>query len=284
MVTLTMLLYNAKIMAFYINYGGKMYSAISTACLYPLETEKSLQTLLDLGFRNFEVFINSQSEFTKDFFDLLKKKIDNYQAKINSIHLFTSGLEPYMFFSNYPRRFNDSLEQYKKYFELTNYIGAKNVTFHGDKKNYLLPIEDFCEHFLKIENAAENQGIVLGQENVARCRSGKICEVEKMKNYLGDKIHFVLDVKQALRADESPFEMAKAMGDKIICVHLSDSTKEQDCLLPGSGSFDMTKLFKILKSNGFDGQIVTEVYSSCILSLDKLVESLKVLNKTISSC
>lgn len=258
-----------------------MYSAISTACLYPLETEKSLQTLLNLGFREFEVFINSQSEFTKEFFNLIKEKIDKYQANINSIHLFTSGLEPYMFFSNYPRRFDDSIEQYKKYFGLAKYIGAKNVTFHGDRKNYILPIEEFCEHFIKIENAAENEGIVLGQENVARCRSGKVCEVKQMKKYLGDKIHFVLDVKQALRAGESPLLMAEAMEQNIICVHISDSDEKADCLLPGQGNFDFKKLFGILKSNNYSGQIVTEVYNNCIKNLNQLTESNNFLNKSI---
>ena len=35
---------------------------ISTACLYPLETENALDRLLQLGFRRFEVFLNSFSE------------------------------------------------------------------------------------------------------------------------------------------------------------------------------------------------------------------------------
>ena len=35
---------------------------VSTACLYPMETERALETLLRLGYRRFEVFLNAMEE------------------------------------------------------------------------------------------------------------------------------------------------------------------------------------------------------------------------------
>ena len=34
-----------------------MKCGISTSCLYPMETKESLQTLTDMGFQEFEVFL-----------------------------------------------------------------------------------------------------------------------------------------------------------------------------------------------------------------------------------
>lgn len=258
-----------------------MYTAVSTACFYPLETEKSLKTMLDLGFRNFEIFINTDSEFSKEFFDLLKSMINRYNAHVYSIHFFTSGLEPYLFFSNYPRRFKDSIELYKKYFERIASIGARCATFHGDRKGSTFPIDNFCENFLALSKAAENEGIILSQENVCRCRSGFVENILEMKEHLGKKIHFTLDVKQALRAGVNPFIMADAMGENITCVHFSDSNAEHDCLLPGKGTFDIINFSKKLKSYNYNGPLVIEVYSSCIKNFNEMKIAGEYLSATI---
>lgn len=258
-----------------------MYQAISTACLYPLETEKSLEILLNLGLKNFEVFINSESEFTPDFFSLLKSMTDKKGAKIYSVHFYTSGLEPYMFFSNYHRRFVDSLEQYRRYFSLIANIGAKAAIFHGDRKGGILSIDDFCEHFLKISDAASNEGIVLAQENVSRCRSGRPENILEMKQRLGDKIKFVLDVKQSIRADSNPFEMADAMSGNIVAVHYSDSTHDEDCLLPGKGHFNTKAFCKKLASCGYDGPLIIEVYNNCFKSYEEIKEAALFLENNI---
>lgn len=250
-----------------------MYQAISTACLYPLETEKSLKILLDLGIKNFEIFINSESEFMPEFFKLLKSMTDEKGAKVYSVHFYTSGLEPFMFFSNYPRRFNDSLEQYRRYFSLIAGIGAKAAVFHGDRKGGLLSIDDFCENFLKVSEAAQNAGVVLAQENVARCRSGRPENIVEMKKRLGDKIKFVLDVKQSLRADSNPYEMADAMSGNIIAVHYSDSSPEKDCLLPGKGNFDSKRFCKKLISCGYDGPLIIEVYNNSFENYNEIKDA-----------
>lgn len=250
-----------------------MYCAISTACLYPLETEKSLKILLEQGFRNFEFFLNCESEFSDEFLSMLTSMLDAYNAKVCSVHLFMSGLEPYIFFSDYMRRFNDGVDQYRRYFSKAAKIGASVVVFHGDRRDGKLSIEKFCERFKVLSEAASGEGVTLAQENVARCRSATIENVLAMKRILGDKIKFVLDVKQAIRAGESPVEMCGAMGKNIALVHLSDSTPEHDCLLPGMGTFDIGELRGCLAQNSYDGPLVIEVYSNACKNYDELAKT-----------
>lgn len=258
-----------------------MFCAISTACLYPLETEKSLAALLKLGFRRFEVFANCESEFSDEFISLLRSMLKPYDAQICSLHLYTCGLEPFMFFSNYPRRFNDSVNQYARYFEKAARLGAATVVFHGDRRDSTLPLEDFCERFAVLSETAEHEGVIFAQENVARCRSATVKSILDMKRILGSRIRFVLDIKQALRAGQSPLDMCQAMGENIACVHLSDSTQQQDCLLPGAGSFDFSGLYSRLKKSAYTGPLVIEVYSNCFKTSDELLAARDFMTKTV---
>jgi sugar phosphate isomerase/epimerase len=258
-----------------------MNLAISTACLYPLETEKSLEELLKVGFRQFEVFANCESEFSDPFLSELKARLQPYEAKVCSVHLFTSGLEPYMFFSDYPRRFRDCVSQYKRYFAKAANLGASFVIFHGDRRDGRLSIEEYCERFSTLSDAASNEGVSLAQENVARCRSATISQVRRMKEILGKKVKFALDVKQVLRAGESPFDMCDVMGENIAVVHLSDNKPGQDCLLPGAGTFDIKKLTERLSSYGFDGSLVIEVYRNGFGEYEELSKSAEFMSRIV---
>ena len=49
-----------------------MKTGVSTACLYPLEPERSLDLLLQLGYRRFEVFPNCMEELSPAYLRDLK--------------------------------------------------------------------------------------------------------------------------------------------------------------------------------------------------------------------
>lgn len=111
-----------------------MKVGISTACLYPQETEAALDQLLDAGFDCFEIFLNTISEMEPAYVRKLREKLVQGNAVLKSLHPFTSGYEPYLIFTDYKRRFRDSLDFYKRYFETAQYIGAGILVLHGDKK------------------------------------------------------------------------------------------------------------------------------------------------------
>jgi sugar phosphate isomerase/epimerase len=254
-----------------------MYGAISTACLYPMEAEKALAELLALGFRHFEFFANCESEFSDTFIAQLRSMLGEADSRVYSVHLFTCGLEPFMFFSDYPRRFRDSLGQYARYFEKSARLGAEIVVFHGDRRDGHLPIEEYCERFSLLAERAHQEGVTLAQENVARCRSASVKVISDMRRLLGDKARFVLDVKQALRAGESPFAMCDAMGQNLACVHLSDNTAQTDCLLPGKGTFDFAAFCAALDKNAYTGPLVIEVYRDSFAQLDEIATARQFL-------
>ena len=141
---------------------------ISSACFYPLETEKALELMGKNGVKNAEIFFNALCETKKDFVKQLKSIADYYGMNIVSIHPTMSLAESFMLFSAYDRRKAEGIEQYKRYGEITAELGARYVIMHGGKPNGILSDEQYCQRFLEVSDAVDQSGGLLLQENVAK--------------------------------------------------------------------------------------------------------------------
>lgn len=250
-----------------------MKAGISTACLYPLETERSLEILLKQGFRTFEIFANCQSELTDNYINRILNQLKEYGAEIYSFHPFTSGFEPFLFFTDYKRRYRDAIELYKKFFTAARKFGAKVVVFHGDRKDGSFNLDQYCERLYGLIKAAKEEGVILAQENVSRCKSGKSAFIKGIRKNLGSDAKFVLDIKQILRADDSIKNMLTAMGGNIVNVHINDNNQLNDCLLPGKGNMNFEDLVHNLKFQNYKGPLMIEVYRDSIKVMEEITKS-----------
>ncbi len=240
-----------------------MKVGISTACLYPQETERALDHLLQLGFRDFEIFVNTFSEIQPDFIDHMRNMVQSMGGGIHSLHPFTSGYESMMLFSTYLRRYEDSLEFYRRYFDAAARAGAKLVVLHGEKTSAQipnLPLEEYCRRFQRLNEIGKEYGVIMAQENVNGFRSQDPEFLKEMRRLLNDDVKFVLDIKQSVRAGFTPDLILDAMGDNVIHIHVNDHTEHQDCMLPGRGNTDYRALKKRLDAIGYSGQWIIEVY------------------------
>lgn len=267
--------------------GIHLKTGISTACLYPLETEKALELLLKEGFRHFEIFFNTFSEIKPAFIKRLKNLLDIYQATVKSIHPFTSGYEPYLIFTDYTRRFRDTLDFYERYFETAASLGAQLLVIHGDRKTQDTGIsnEEYFEKFAELSLRGEQYGIVVAQENVNMFRSQHPAFLEEMRRYLGDRARFVFDIKQAVRSGNDPNAVCHAMGEGLVHIHMNDNTPFNDCLLPGKGTMDYRPVLDILRQNSFQGDFIIEVYRKSFGGVSELKIAMKHLHallKTLS--
>ena len=91
-----------------------MQVGVSTSCLFPLETEKALIKIGEMGIDRAEIFLNSPSEAKPEFAKLLRKIADDYGIKLSAVHPYCSETEGMTFFGNYPRRFDDGIEEYRR--------------------------------------------------------------------------------------------------------------------------------------------------------------------------
>jgi sugar phosphate isomerase/epimerase len=264
--------------------GDFMRSGISTACLYPMELEQALPTLISMNFHLFEIFINTFSELNPGYLKELKKMTDDSGSSVKSIHPFTSGFESFLLFSDYERRFEDGLEFYKQYFQAANLLGAQILVLHGQHadKHSRISEEDFFEHYARLYALGKTFGITVAQENVNSYKSADPEFLYRMKKYLNRDCAFVLDIKQAVRAGEDPFAICDAMGDGIVHVHINDNKPGADCLLPGYGTMDFNLLKEKLLGYGFSGDLIIEVYRRSFNELNEIGKAKRFVETLIS--
>ncbi len=256
-----------------------MKIGISTGCLYPMLTEKCVSELLKIGCDSLEIFFNTFSELESDYLDSLNFILKKYNAHITSIHPFTSGYESFLLFSNYERRFRDGVNIYEMYFRSAKHLGAKKVILHGLRSDFKTALDNktYFDRFKILSERARSYGIELLQENVNLFRGNNIEFIRSMYEYIPESAKFVCDIKQANLADIAPIEMVKAMSCGLNHIHISDFTVNKRCVLPGKGSFDLKKFLYEVKKNGFDGDVIIEVYRSSFNEINELKDSYEYL-------
>lgn len=253
----------------------------STACMYPEELENSLEKLCAMGIKNTEIFLNSHCELEKDFLNKLKGILDRYGTRCVSLHPYTCAIEPMMLFTYYKRRYVDMLEYHKKYFDAMNFLGAENFILHGNKPQNKFSDEDYFERYEGLYDLGRSFGVTVTQENVARCTGGSLEFLVKMKNALGDKAKFTLDVKQAVRRGYSPYEFVEKLGENIVHIHLSDHNDESDCTKVGLGRLDFGRFYRKLCEKGFCGNLILELYRWGFGNENELLENCQLIESTV---
>ncbi|HEX2985894.1 MAG TPA: sugar phosphate isomerase/epimerase [Caproiciproducens sp.] len=261
-----------------------MRIGISTACLYPMELEKALSTLISMNFKLYEIFINTFSEFQPQYLKMIAGMLKESGSSVKSVHPFTSGFESFLLFTEYERRFQDGLEFYKQYFNAANQLGAVILVLHGqrDDKRSKTSEKLYFEHYAKLYELGKTFGVTVAQENVNLFRSDDPEFITRMRKYLKDCCAFVLDIKQAVRAGKNPFEMCDAMGERIVHVHLNDNDSKSDCLLPGFGCMNYKLLLEKLMSFGYAGDLILEVYRRSFHALSEISVSKQFIDKMVS--
>ncbi|MBQ2881149.1 MAG: sugar phosphate isomerase/epimerase [Clostridia bacterium] len=236
-----------------------MKLGISSGCWYPSFTEESAEKIKNAGYTAAEVFLSDDSENETEFLQHLKNRFDRNGIKAVSVHPYTSFAEQFLFFSDYSRRKESAFKYYRKYHNACKILGAEFINFHG--ATIPVEVEKYAEIYQRLYREAKEEGLTFCQENVRKYTCGKVAYLAELKRTLNDEIAFTLDVKQAHMEGESISDMIKIMDKNIKLVHISDHTEEEPCLLPGFGSFDIENFLKSIKNVGYDGYLITEIYS-----------------------
>lgn len=240
-----------------------MNLGVSSSCFYPLETEKALIKIGQLGVKTTEAFFNAPSELEKPFLEEICKIKAYYGLDIVTFHPYMSFAEGFFVYSKYRRRFTDSLEMYKPMFHAAAQIGAKYFVSHGAKNMPEISKEEYAERYYLWNETAKEFGIEIAHENVVNYASQSPQFMKYLKDTLGEAFRAVLDVKQARRAGQNPYDFIDALGKSIVHIHLSDCSKSESCLPPhANGDFDFKRLFAKMNEIGYNGAALIEVYRS----------------------
>ncbi len=256
-------------------------TGVSSASFYPMHTEDAMRKLGEMGVRNAELFINDYSETQGAIFREIKEIVREYDMNILSVHPFPPMESGYLF-CEYDRRQQSHLDIYKHYFECMNMLGAKIFVLHGAILSSHCPDERYFEQYTKLLDIAEEQGVMIAQENICYCKSKDIDFLHRLKENCGERVKYLLDVKQAVRAGISPFDMIDELGKDIIHVHISDNSADGDCLPIGAGDFDFVKFTRKLLDIGYDGAMLIELYRHNYKEYEELYEGMRLVEKIIA--
>ena len=254
-----------------------MNIGVSTACFYPMETEKALAVLAENGIKTVEIFFNADCELNGGIYGEIKRAVKENGITVLSVHPYTSAIETMTLFGDYPRRLTEIMGTYERYFEIMNELGARIFVLHGALKSANLTSELYLERYSMLFELGKKHGVTVAQENVSYCKSGDLTFLRRMKQQLVGGCAFVLDVKQALRSGLDPFEIMEVMGGRLAHCHLSDNIPEKDCVPVGKGRLDFGRFAEELKKRSYDGGIILELYSSGFEHLSELAESVSYM-------
>lgn len=241
-----------------------MSIGISSACFYPLETEKALERAGRLGAETVEVFMNADSEFEPEYLDKLYEIKERYGLRIPSVHTMASFTESYYLFSSYKRRYLEARETlFKRHFEVMHRLGAEILVLHGAKIPGSISDDEYFERFAYLTEMGKREGLKVAQENVVHYRSESPEYLERMARYIGSDFNMVFDIKQAVRTGEEPFAFAERLAPFIRHIHISDHSENRDCIVPFSeGNFDFRRFFDMMKSFNYKGDYIVELYEN----------------------
>ncbi len=256
-----------------------MKIGVSTACLYPEETEKAVIRLANAGIDAIEIFFNADCELEGEIYAQIAETVQQRGISVLSVHPYTSAIETMCLFGDYPRRLNAILDTYKRYFEIMNRLGAKVFVLHGALKSAVLSTELYLERYSMLYEIGKSFEVTVAQENVSYCKSGSLDFLMEMKKTLGENCGFVLDIKQAVRSKLSPFDIYESLKGSVVHCHLSDHNTHKDCIPVGQGSFDFKKFSQVLKESHYSGNIVLELYRSGFKNIDELCRSVEHMKK-----
>lgn len=258
-----------------------MKIGISTASLFPrFTTEGALATIKSLGVELTEVFFSTFYEYRPEFSKSILPQIEGLE--INSVHVNSTNYEP-NFFNPERRVKGDGFYWLDQLARSAQLLKCKNYTFHGAHRLVGGGVDDFDSLGGYLRDATEfaaRYGLSLCLENVSWClynRPGVFSQLKKRVPALKG----VFDIKQARRSHYPYQAYIKDMSGCIAYAHFSDVDSNGKMCLPGKGLYDFADIIARMKGEGFDGNIIIEVYSGDYGEISDLKESVDYLSEII---
>lgn len=231
--------------------GGPLV-ALSTISVYPESTASGFALGARLGYDAIEVMVGIDS--VSQEIAAVKHLSERHEIPICAVHapclLITQrvwGTEPW-----------GKLERSA---EMAHEVGADVVVVHPPFRWQREYARGFVEGVADLE---KRTGIAFAVENMYPWRASR----REMQVYVPgwnpaehDYANTTIDLSHAATAKTDPVEMARALGDRLRHIHMTDGTgsAKDEHLVPGRGTQPVAELLEHLAGREFTGHIVVEI-------------------------
>ena len=250
---------------------------VSTAAFYPgYLTEDALTAIARLGFRVVEIFLQADEEYTPDFGAVLRRRCRASDLEVHSLHLYATYFD---LWAPYPRMAQEVRDRFRRLLEVAAMVDAEALTWHGLRYGLENPglIDAFFESAAWAGQQARAAGLTLCLENVSWCYLRTPEQVWAVRD-ADLPVAFTFDAFQACESDVEPAVLVRAMGDRLVTVHLSDYRAEGPRHLPpGEGDLDWPRLLRALQAADYAGPLILE--PAHVEALEVLVEARRFIHR-----
>ncbi|MBK5216929.1 MAG: sugar phosphate isomerase/epimerase [Propionibacteriales bacterium] len=226
--------------------------SLSTSSVYPGSTASGFEAGKRLGYDGIEVMVGID-DVSADI-NAIRGLRDYHEIPVVSIHapclLVTQrvwGTDPW--------------GKLEKSAEMAHTVDADVVVVHPPFRWQ----RDYARGFVGgIADLEKRTDMVFAVENMYPWRTGK----REFQAYAPgwdpvpqDYAHVTLDLSHSATAGANPVEMAKALGERLTHVHMTDGSgsAKDEHLVPGRGSQPCVAFLEQLTVQDFDGHIVIEI-------------------------
>ncbi len=148
--------------------------------------------------------------------------------------------------------FGPDADANRKKFEFARALGVSVLTADPTPDAFD-NLEKLCEEY-KVKIAIHNHG--------PGARYDKVADTLKAVEGRSPLIGACVDTGHAIRSGEKPHEVIRALGSRVICLHLKDWVHGGEEKILGEGDMDLLEVAKALKAIGFNGPMVMEYEES----------------------
>jgi len=257
---------------------------LSTSSFYGRwETEEAAAAISRLDLDCAEVFLQTESEYTRSFARVVKRNLGDLPCE--TLHPLGTPFENQLI-SRSQRQRKDARDLLCRILDAGEELGAKYYVHHGrhTPRNEILPwnMTANAEMIGIIEEEASKRGLHVAWENVCWCQLTTPERVRAALEVLPD-VRFTLDIKQAMKAGCDPVDFVHAMGKNLANVHVCDWDEQGKLCLPGEGAFDFAAFADALRSVEYKGPIMIELYLALIKSDESLRRSIRFMKNIINN-
>ncbi|MGH3332893.1 MAG: sugar phosphate isomerase/epimerase family protein [Nocardioidaceae bacterium] len=225
---------------------------LSTASVYPESTASGFELASRLGYDAVEVMVGIDP--ISQEIAAVRQLSEHHEIPICAVHapclLITQrvwGTEPW--------------GKLEKSAEMAHAVGAGVVVVHPPFRWQ----RDYARSFIEgIADLERRTGIDFAVENMYPWRASR----RQMQVYVPgwnpaehDYANTTIDLSHSATSKSDPVAMAKALGERLRHIHMTDGTgsAKDEHLVPGRGTQPCAELLEHLAGNGFDGSVVIEI-------------------------
>lgn len=254
-----------------VTRGGRVAVGLSTASVYPQNTEAAFRYAAELGYDGIELMVWAES-VSQDV-DAVESLVRKYRVPVQAIHAPCLLISQRVWGADPAAKLERSVQVAEK-------LGAATVVVHPPFRWQKKYAEGFGEQVAELEDGSD---IIVAVENMFPMRAdrffgrkeGSAARLAK-RGGPGAALsafapsydptdsghaHYTLDLSHTATAGTDAVEMMDRMGEGLAHLHLADGrgASVDEHLIPGHGNQPCAEVCSELRRRGFSGQAVVEI-------------------------